>query len=208
MLKRINFPMPNLAIWVGDSVTNVQMALYCAWKNFNTRSWQNLSSVVVHHVDGHLTAKAKNQIAFLASKEDESDTSSKPRNYFGAAECYYQRALGAALATLPKDSPSAELSKLFESIFPEQRLYAGPLQEVGSIQEFNRTFDAARCEDVFKAFQGRIWKDLIYSCCLNVVENGVKLYKIRMSEGLGTIINTPDLKGVTQALSPAKKVEN
>ncbi|UIZ21209.1 hypothetical protein KXD40_001268 [Peronospora effusa] len=76
------------------------------------------------------------------------------------------------------------------------------------LQTFNRTFDAARCEDVFKAFQGRIWKDLIYSCCLNVVENGVKLYKIRMSEGLGTIINTPDLKGVTQALSPAKKVEN
>ncbi|CAI5712960.1 unnamed protein product [Peronospora farinosa] len=159
--------MPNLAIWVGDSVTNVQMALYCA---VCVELTFRAIVVVVHHVDGHLTAKAKNQIAFLASKEDESDTSSK----YG----------------------------------PETTLVLQNVTTSELWEQFNRTFDAARCEDVFKAFQGRIWKDLIYSCCLNVVENGVKLYKIRMSEGLGTIINTPDLKGVTQALSPAKKVEN
>lgn len=48
--------------------------------------------------------------------------------------------------------------------------------------------------------------DLIYNCCLNVVENGVKLYKLRMSERVGSIFDTSGLNGVVkQALASAQE---
>ena len=42
--------------------------------------------MVVHHVDGYLSAEAVNQFAFLASNEDESDASF---NYGETAKSIY-----------------------------------------------------------------------------------------------------------------------
>ncbi|CAI5704223.1 unnamed protein product [Peronospora effusa] len=252
-VNRVNFPNAKyLAILdrpgFGDSPVEVLLYSILA----------SLSSVVVHHVDGHLTAKAVDEFAFLAFKEDKSDAS--PKYAFPQApkllwvlqnvttselkEQVQKSGLSLqetehaylckALATLPKDSPSAELSKLFESTFPEQGLYAVPPRESDAFEKrmekllrvftdsiHNRYLKGivlngpllssiavsmlARREDVFKAFQGQIWKDLIYNCCLNVVEIGVKLYKLRMSERLGSIVDTSDLKDLKQALAPAQE---
>ncbi|RMX69572.1 hypothetical protein DD238_002240 [Peronospora effusa] len=252
-VNRVNFPNAKyLAILdrpgFGDSPVEVLLYSILA----------SLSSVVVHHVDGHLTAKAVDEFAFLAFKEDKSDAS--PKYAFPQApkllwvlqnvttselkEQVQKSGLSLqetehaylckALATLPKDSPSAELSKLFESTFSEQGLYAVPPRESDAFEKrmekllrvftdsiHNRYLKGivlngpllssiavsmlARREDVFKAFQGQIWKDLIYNCCLNVVEIGVKLYKLRMSERLGSIVDTSDLKDLKQALAPAQE---
>lgn len=52
-----------------------------------------------------------------------------------------------------------------------------------------------------QAFKGRIWKDTIHNCCLNIVESGIKLYKLRMAEQLGRIVDTSDLDGYVPVLT-------
>lgn len=52
-----------------------------------------------------------------------------------------------------------------------------------------------------QAFRGRIWKDSIHNCCLNIVESGVKLYKLKMAEQLGRIVDTTDLDGYIPVLT-------
>ncbi|KAG1708180.1 hypothetical protein DVH05_024863 [Phytophthora capsici] len=138
-----------------------------------------------------------------------------------------------ALAALPEDSPSAGFSKLFETVFPDQGCFAVPPRGTETfekrVEKLSRVFTdsihnrylkgvvlngpligsivvsmLAHRDDVFKAFKGRIWKDSIHNCCLNVVENAVKLYKLRMSERLGTIVDIADLKGFRPALATAE----
>ncbi|TYZ60574.1 hypothetical protein PybrP1_006531 [[Pythium] brassicae (nom. inval.)] len=63
----------------------------------------------------------------------------------------------------------------------------------------------------FKAFKGRIWKDTIHNCCLNIVESGIKLYKLRMAQQLGRIVDTSDLDGyvpvLTAPMTPLTAIE-
>ncbi|KAG7385312.1 hypothetical protein PHYPSEUDO_001614 [Phytophthora pseudosyringae] len=139
-----------------------------------------------------------------------------------------------ALAALPEDSPGAGFNKLFETVFPDQGCFAVPPRGTEAfekrVEKLSRVFTdsihnrylkgvvlngplvgsivvsmLAHRDNVFKAFKGRIWKDSIHNCCLNVVENGVKLYKLRMSERLGSIVDSSDLKGFKPALAAAQQ---
>ncbi|GMF29329.1 unnamed protein product [Phytophthora lilii] len=139
-----------------------------------------------------------------------------------------------ALAALSEGSPAAAFSKLFASVFPDQGAFAVPahgsdvyekrlekLSRVFTDSVHNRYLKGvvlngpligsivvsmlAHRDNVFRAFRGRIWKDTIHNCCLNVVENGVKLYKLRMSERLGRIVDVSDLKGFKPDLAPAEE---
>ncbi|KAI9997242.1 hypothetical protein PInf_000682 [Phytophthora infestans] len=216
-----------------------------------------LSSVVVHHVDGHLTPEAVDQFGFLASNTEESDapayvfpqspkllwvlqnvTTGELKEQVQESGLSLQEAeqtyLCNALAALPGDSAGAEFSKLFESIFPDQGCFAVPPTGTEAfekrLEKLSRVFTdsihnrylkgvvlngpligsivvsmLAHRDNVFKAFKGRIWKDSIHNCCLNVVENGVKLYKLRMSERLGSIVDVSDLKAFQPALAPVRE---
>ncbi|KAG7394503.1 hypothetical protein PHYBOEH_005082 [Phytophthora boehmeriae] len=138
-----------------------------------------------------------------------------------------------ALAAQPEGSPGENFSKLFQSAFPDQMCFIIPSRESDAfekrVEKLTRLFmDSvhnqyakgvvlngpligsivvsmlAHRDNVFRAFRGRIWKDTIHNCCLNVVENGIKLYKLRMSERLGSIVDISDLKGFKPALSAAQ----
>ncbi|KAG3117475.1 hypothetical protein PI124_g4246 [Phytophthora idaei] len=217
-----------------------------------------LSSVVVHHVDGHLTSEAVDQFAFLASNTEKSDappaysfpqspkllwvlqnvTTGELKEQVQESGLSLQEAeqtyLCNALAALPQDSPGAAFSKLFETVFPDQGCFAVPSRGTDAfekrVEKLSRVFTdsihnrylkgvvlngpligsivvsmLAHRDNVFKAFKGRIWKDSIHNCCLNVVENGVKLYKRRMSERLGSIIDISELKDFQPALAAVRE---
>ncbi|KAG3019594.1 hypothetical protein PC121_g4736 [Phytophthora cactorum] len=217
-----------------------------------------LSSVVVHHVDGHLTSEAVDQFAFLASNTEESDappaysfpqspkllwvlqnvTTGELKEQVQESGLSLQEAeqtyLCNALAALPQDSPGAAFSKLFKTVFPDQGCFAVPSRGTDAfekrVEKLSRVFTdsihnrylkgvvlngpligsivvsmLAHRDNVFKAFKGRIWKDSIHNCCLNVVENGVKLYKLRMSERLGSIVDISELKDFQPALAAVRE---
>ncbi|KAJ0409148.1 hypothetical protein ATCC90586_004681 [Pythium insidiosum] len=52
------------------------------------------------------------------------------------------------------------------------------------------------------AFRGRVWKDIIHNCCLNIVESAIKLYKCRMAEQVAGIVDTSDLGDYTPLFVP------
>ncbi|CAH0520096.1 unnamed protein product [Peronospora belbahrii] len=248
-VKCINFPNAKyLAILdrPGFGNSSVEVLLYSILAS--------LSSVVVHHVDGHLTTEAVKQFSFLASNKEDG---ALPNNAFPQSPKLLwvlqnvtinelkeqmkesglsrqeteQTYLCNALAALPKNSPEAALSKLFESVFPDQNLFVMPPRgsetfekQVGKLSRLftdsihNRYHNKivlngplvcsiavsmlAHRENVFKVFEGQAWNDMIHNCCLNVVKNGVKLYKLLMSDRLGSIVDTSDLEEFEQALDP------
>ncbi|OWZ22091.1 NADdependent malic enzyme [Phytophthora megakarya] len=252
-VKSANFPNAKyLAILNRPGFGNTQMDLLMY------SILAGLSSVVVHHVDGHLTPEAVDSFAFLASNQGENDappaytfpqspkllwvlqnvTTSELKEQVQESGLSLQETeqtyLCNALAALPEDSPAARFSKLFENVFPDQGCFAVPPRESNAfekrIDKLSRVFTdsihnrylkgvvlngpligsivvsmLAHRDNVFTAFRGRIWKDSIHNCCLNVVENGVKLYKLRMSERLGNIVDTSDLKGFKPALATAQE---
>ncbi|KAE9030979.1 hypothetical protein PR003_g9965 [Phytophthora rubi] len=218
-----------------------------------------LSSVVVHHVDGHLTPDAVDQFSFLAANEEGSGappsyafpqspkllwvlqnvTTSQMKEQVQESGLSLQETeqtyLCNALAALPTHSPGAEFSTFFEAVFPDQGCFAVPPIESDAfgkrLDKLSRVFTdsvhnrypkgvvlngpligsivvsmLAHPDNVFKAFRGRIWKDTIHNCCLNIVENAVKLYKLRMSERLGSIVDISDLKGFKPALASAQEL--
>ncbi|KAF1783552.1 P-loop containing nucleoside triphosphate hydrolase [Phytophthora cactorum] len=204
-----------------------------------------LSSVVVHHVDGHLTSEAVDQFAFLASNTEESDappaysfpqspkllwvlqnvTTGELKEQVQESGLSLQEAeqtyLCNAFAALPQDSPGAAFSKLFETRNDAFEKRVEKLSRVFTDSIHNRYLKGvvlngpligsivvsmlAHRDNVFKAFKGRIWKDSIHNCCLNVVENGVKLYKLRMSERLGSIVDISELKDFQPALAAVRE---
>ncbi|KAL4175828.1 hypothetical protein KRP22_000787 [Phytophthora ramorum] len=145
-----------------------------------------------------------------------------------------QTYLCSALAAQPTQSPGAAFCTFFEAVYADQGCFAVPPRGSETfekrIDKLSRSFTdsvhnrylkgvvlngpligsilvsmLAHRDNVFKAFRGRIWKDTIHNCCLNVVENGIKLYKLRMSERLGSIVDTADLKGFKPALAAARE---
>ncbi|KAF4323444.1 hypothetical protein BBO99_00000023 [Phytophthora kernoviae] len=181
-VKRVNFPNAKyLAIMdrPGFGDTQLDVLLYSILAG--------LSSVVVHHVDGQLTSEAVDQFEFLAANEEGSDT---PPSYVPLRE------------SDAFDKRVEKLVRLFMDSVHNQYMKGvvlnGPL--IGSIV----ISMLAHRDNVFKAFRGRIWKDTIHNCCLNIVENGIKLYKLRMSERLGSIVDVSDLKGFKPTLSAAQ----
>lgn len=135
-----------------------------------------------------------------------------------------------ALAALPHDSPSARASMFLESAFSDQRCFiisqkgteafekrVEKLMRVFTDSIHNQYFDnvvlngpllgsimvsmLAHTDNVFMTFESKIWQALVHDCCLNIVGNGVKLYKLRMSERLGNIVDISDLKEFQPALS-------
>ncbi|KAJ8556669.1 hypothetical protein ON010_g9296 [Phytophthora cinnamomi] len=262
-VKTANFPNAKyLAILdrPGFEGTEVDVLLYSILAG--------LSSVVVHHVDGHLTPEAVSQFAFLAANEEGSGAPPSygeiemlrsswgtfdEANIFGdvfnvttsqlkeqvqesglSLQETEQTYLCNALAALPMHTPGAEFSTFFEAVFPDQGCFTVPPIESEAfgkrLDKLSRVFTdsvhnrylkgvvlngpligsivvsmLAHRDNVFKAFRGRIWKDTIHNCCLNIVENAVKLYKLRMSERLGSIVDVSDLKGFKPALAPAKE---
>ncbi|ETI49654.1 hypothetical protein, variant 2 [Phytophthora nicotianae CJ01A1] len=214
-----------------------------------------LSSVVVNHVDGHLSPEAVDQFAFLASNTEESDappaytfpqspkllwvvqnvTTGELKEQVQESGLSLQEAeqtyLCNALAALPEDSSSAFFSKLFETVFLDQGCFAVPPRGSEAfekrVEKLSRVFTDSIHNRYLKGvvlngpligsivvsmlahrdnvFKGRIWKDSIHNCCLNVVENGAKLYKLRMSERLGSVVDISDLKGFQPALAPVRE---
>ncbi|EGZ23816.1 hypothetical protein PHYSODRAFT_478442 [Phytophthora sojae] len=217
-----------------------------------------LSSVVVHHVNGHLTPDAVDQFAFLAANEEGSGappsyafphspkllwvlqnvTTSQVKEQVQESGLSLQETeqtyLCNALAALPTHSPAAEFCTFFEAVFPDQGCFSVPPIESEAfskrLDKLSRVFTdsvhnrylkgvvlngpligsivvsmLAHRDNVFKAFRGRIWKDTIHNCCLSIVENAVKLYKLRMSERLGSIVDVSDLKGFKPTLAPAQE---
>lgn len=139
-----------------------------------------------------------------------------------------------AIAEQPAGAPGSEFCAFFQVVYPDQACFTIPPRESDAfekrVDKLRRTFmDSvhnryvkgvvlngpligsiivsmlAHRDNVFKAFRGRIWKDTIHNCCLNVVENGIKLYKLRMSERLGSIVDVSDLKGFKPALSTTQR---
>ncbi|GLD93036.1 hypothetical protein PINS_up001628 [Pythium insidiosum] len=60
----------------------------------------------------------------------------------------------------------------------------------------------AHRDNIYQAFRGRVWKDIIHNCCLNIVESAIKLYKSRMSEQVAGIVDTSDLGDYTPLFAP------
>ncbi|TDH65732.1 hypothetical protein CCR75_003603 [Bremia lactucae] len=135
-----------------------------------------------------------------------------------------------ALAALTDDSPSARAIKLFEAIYSNSRCFPVPPKEteafksrvekllrvltdpIHNIYHKNMVFNGPlagfvlvtmlSCRDnVFATFKGQIWDNLIDNCCLRVVEDAVKLYKLRMSQKLSSIVNISDPKESKQLLT-------
>ncbi|KAL7689513.1 putative guanylate-binding protein [Plasmopara halstedii] len=127
-----------------------------------------------------------------------------------------------ALATLPDGSPYAQATKFYETAFSDQKCFTMPqigielfkkrlekLMRVLTDSIQNRYSNGviltgpllgsiivsmmAHSDNVYKTFKGPIWKNLIYNCCYSMIGNGVKLYKLRMFESLGSIVDTSDL---------------
>ncbi|RLN80567.1 hypothetical protein BBJ28_00000167 [Nothophytophthora sp. Chile5] len=144
--------------------------------------------------------------------------------------------LSNAMTAQPADSPGGAFCELFQSVFPDQACFTIPPKDSDAfpkrMEKLMRLFmDSihnrymkgvvlngpllgsivvsmlAHRDNVFKAFKGRIWKDTIHNCCLNIVENGVKLYKLRMFERLGSVVDISDLKGFKPTLTPLQKEE-
>ncbi|KAF1793131.1 P-loop containing nucleoside triphosphate hydrolase [Phytophthora cactorum] len=209
-----------------------------------------LSSVVVHHVDGHLTSEAVDQFAFLASNTEESDappaysfpqspkllwvlqnvTTGELKEQVQESGLSLQEAeqtyLCNAFAALPQDSPGAAFSKLFETVFPDQGCFAVPSRGTDAfekrVEKLSRVFTDSIHNRYLKgvvlngpligsivvsmlAHRDNVFKDSIHNCCLNVVENGVKLYKLRMSERLGSIVDISELKDFQPALAAVRE---
>lgn len=139
-----------------------------------------------------------------------------------------------AIAEQPAGSQGSEFCEFFQVVYPDQACFTIPPKESDAfkkrVDKLTRTFlnsvhnhyvkgvvlngplfgsiivsMLAHRDNVFKAFRGRIWKDTIHNCCLNVVENGIKLYKLRMSERMGSIVDVSDLKGFKPALSTMRR---
>ncbi|GAB9469357.1 hypothetical protein Gpo141_00006637 [Globisporangium polare] len=135
-----------------------------------------------------------------------------------------------AFSTLAPESSSAQFYEQLFPIFPEQSCFPLPPSDASTfekrIEKFSRTLMEsgrnrylkgvllngpllssilvsmlAHRPNPFKAFKGKIWKDTIHNCCLNIVESGIKMYKLRMAEQLGSIVDTADLDGFIPVFS-------
>ncbi|CAI5743435.1 unnamed protein product [Hyaloperonospora brassicae] len=221
----------------------------------------SLSSAVVHHVDGHLSATTLDQFAIFGAKQGQSDaplpsdydfpqspkllwvlqnvSTSELKQHVQESGLSLQETEEAylcnALAALPEDSPGVGFVRLLGKVFPDQGCFAVPPRESEAFQKrveklsrvftqsvHNRYLDSivlngpligvlmasmlARRDNISTVFRGQVWKDTIFSCCHNVVENGVKLYKFWMSERLGSIVDIADVEPLqsTLASSPEK----
>ncbi|KAF1330133.1 Interferon-induced guanylate-binding protein 1-like, partial [Globisporangium splendens] len=142
-----------------------------------------------------------------------------------------QTYLRNAFSSLDPASSGAQFYELFYTVFPEQSCFPIPAANDKSvynkrIDKLSRTliesgrnryikgvllngplFSSilvsmlAHRPNVFQAFKGKIWKDTIHNCCLNIVESAIKVYKARMAEQLGGIVDTTDMDGFVPAIS-------
>ncbi|DAZ94136.1 TPA: hypothetical protein N0F65_010380 [Lagenidium giganteum] len=55
----------------------------------------------------------------------------------------------------------------------------------------------AHQNSIAQAFRGKIWRETIHNCCLNIVESGIKIYKLHMAEQLPGIVDTSDIDEYT-----------
>ncbi|POM66016.1 Guanylate-binding protein [Phytophthora palmivora] len=141
-VKRANFPNAKyLAILdrPGFGDAHVDVLLYSILAG--------LSSVVIHHVDGHLTPEAVDKFAFLAANEKDSDA-----------------------------PPAYSFPQSPKLLWVLQNVTTSELKE--QVQEISML---AHRDNVFK------------------------LYKLRMSEKLGSIVDISDLKGFQPALATAQE---
>ncbi|TMW63296.1 hypothetical protein Poli38472_002237 [Pythium oligandrum] len=101
------------------------------------------------------------------------------------------------LCALPPEDSSAydkRVEKLLRTLMESgKNRYAKGVQLNGPLFGSLLVSMLAHRDNIYKAFRGRIWKEVIHNCCLNIVESAIKLYKSRMAQQLGGIVDTTDL---------------
>lgn len=85
---------------------------------------------------------------------------------------------------------------LFCSILVSMLAHKSDIFQVRKSLVFVNSLSHATCP-FMQAFHGKIWKETIHNCCLNIVESGIKLYKSRMAEQLGGLVDITDLENYT-----------